>query len=302
MLANDPGSARIWSLDQHVLNAPAGSQLLENLNNITLASGAVISLNDDGTIHYQGTAAMQSLAEGEVFHESFIYTIRMANGALSTATAVVDITGVNDVAVFAGDTSGYVLEDGFTVTGGVLTISDVDHDQSAFAKTGELHGSYGDFGFNLATGEWSYTLRNADANVQALNSGATVQDKLEIFSVDGSSTQVVVDIAGSDETAIQGSAGPKWVVNPRNITLQGGGLDSVIAFDPSGKAAITGFNSAASINPTSLKFDGFSLVDTNADSTDDSTELFFHTSGHDATAIEITLVGYTSFSVEQFIH
>jgi VCBS repeat-containing protein len=106
VLANDPGSAYLWSIDQNALNAPAGSQQPEALGAVTLTSGGRLFVNADGTLRYEGAAALQSLAEGEVFTDSFIYTIRMANGALSTAKANVQVVGKNDVATFSGDTTG----------------------------------------------------------------------------------------------------------------------------------------------------------------------------------------------------
>lgn len=400
VLANDPGSAKIWSLDQNALNAPLGSQQPQNLNAFTLASGATIALNADGSVQYDGGAALQWLAEGEVYRDSFIYTIRMANGALSTAKATIDVLGVNDAATFAGDKSGtltedsaatsgrlvvsdvdhdqnalqattqngsfgtlvtdaagnwnYTLtadmnylqagesatdsfivrsvdgteqaitqtvtgvndiaviggvatgsvqEDGVLVTGGTLTVVDADHDQSAFASTGALAGTYGDFSFDLATGEWTYALRNADANVQALAAGQSVQDKLQVTSLDGTaSAELVVTLGGANEPAVATNPADKWVVNKQNVTKTGGGLQ--IDYQD-GVAKITGFDSNDTLHTTSLDRDTpfVQLVDTDNNGSLDSTLLnFSYEQGQDTQHVDVILVGYTDFNAGQLFH
>lgn len=400
VLANDPGSAKIWSLDQNALNAPLGSQQPQNLNAFTLASGATIALNADGSVQYDGGAALHWLAEGEVYRDSFIYTIRMANGALSTAKATIDVLGVNDAATFAGDKSGtltedsaatsgrlvvsdvdhdqnalqattqngsfgtlvtdaagnwnYTLtadmnylqagesatdsfivrsvdgteqaitqtvtgvndiaviggvatgsvqEDGVLVTGGTLTVVDADHDQSAFASTGALAGTYGDFSFDLATGEWTYALRNADANVQALAAGQSVQDKLQVTSLDGTaSAELVVTLGGANEPAVATNPADKWVVNKQNVTKTGGGLQ--IDYQD-GVAKITGFDSNDTLHTTSLDRDTpfVQLVDTDNNGSLDSTLLnFSYEQGQDTQHVDVILVGYSDFNAGQLFH
>lgn len=313
VLANDPGAARLWSLDQSVPSLPGGTQVASYVGPVTLASGGVISANPDGSIHYDASAMnLQALAEGELFTDTFIYTARMANGALSTATVsvqiagvndaptlvapaaatitdtsqeevqdsvggtlagsdvdhgavltyslaggssaygtivvnadgtwsftddpaaldalgaevtatatfqaivtdehgassaavdiVVNLIGVNDIAEVTGDNSGSVTEDGTLVATGDLDVADRDADESAFGTVGDLAGDYGDFLFDPNTGAWSYTLRNGDANVQALASGVVVDDTLEVWSQDGSDSLVItVTINGVDEPVV----------------------------------------------------------------------------------------------------
>lgn len=400
VLANDPGSAKIWSLNQNALNAPLGSQQPQNLNSFTLASGATIALNADGTVMYDAGAALQWLAAGEIYRDSFIYTIRMANGALSTATATIDVLGVNDAATFAGDTSGtltedsaatsgrllvsdvdhdqsamqaatlngsfgqlaidaagnwvYTLtsdmnylqtgesvnesfavksvdgteqqitqtitgvndvaviggvatgdvhEDGTLVTGGTLTIVDLDHDQSAFAATSALAGDYGNFTFDLGTGAWTYVLRNGDANVQALAGGQSVQDKLQVTSLDGSAlSELVVTIGGANEPVVVTNPADKWIVNKQNVTKAGGGLQ--IDYQ-NGVAKIVGFDSNDTLHTTSLDRDNpfIQLVDTDNNGSLDSTLLnFSYEQGQNTQHVDVILVGYTDFSTSQLFH
>ncbi|MCS0659388.1 VCBS domain-containing protein, partial [Massilia terrae] len=307
VLLNDPGSAKLYSLIQDP-SALASTATLPVVNSVTLASGAKISINPDGTIAYDASTLhtpLQSLAEGENYTDTFVYTIRMANGALSTAkvpvliagvndaptlaavtplspAALVDtanwdtpaaingkvagadidhgavlsysiasggqsltngygtltidaatgnysfvadaakfnslaagenatasfsvlvkdehgaasapvtlnfkLTGANDTASIDGNGAGRVAEDGTLGASGKLNAHDADHDQAAFQAPASLAGAYGDFTFNSATGDWTYTLRNGDANVQALNAGKVVSDEITVASVDGTAT------------------------------------------------------------------------------------------------------------------
>ena len=313
VLANDPGAARLWSLSQGVPSLAGGSTVDSFGGPVTLGSGAVISANFDGTIHYDASAMnLQYLAQGESFTDTFIYTARMANGALSTATVsvqiagvndaptliaptaetitdtpqaevqasvggslvgsdvdhgavltyslaggssdygsivvsadgtwsftdvpamldalgagdtaaatfqaivtdehgassaavdiVVNLIGVNDIADVTGDDSGSVTEDGTLVVTGDLNVADRDADESAFGAVGALAGAFGDFLFDSNTGAWTYTLRNGDANVQALNTGDVVHDTLKVWSLDGSdSVDITVTVNGANEPVV----------------------------------------------------------------------------------------------------
>src|SRR5690348_10756936 len=64
--------------------------------------GATISIVN-GKIVYDGTSAskIQALGDGESTVDTFTYTIKLANGALSTATVSVTVTGANDGPTFS---------------------------------------------------------------------------------------------------------------------------------------------------------------------------------------------------------
>lgn len=79
----------------------------------------------------------------------------------------------------------------------------VDH-----VAPGSSKGIYGDFTLNTATGEWSYALRNNDANVQALTSADTPTEIFTVYTTDGISKTITVKIQGADDitTAITQAA------------------------------------------------------------------------------------------------
>lgn len=144
-------------------------------------------------------AAAQGLGEGELAYETL--TVTSLDGT-DSETITVTITGKNDAADIAGADSGSVTEDGTLVANGALTIDDPDGtDEETFqaATAAALVGLYGDFTFNAATGAWTYTLRNGDANVQALGASDQPTDSLTVLSADGTSHTITVTVNGAAE-------------------------------------------------------------------------------------------------------
>ena len=66
---------------------------------MTLASGAIVTLNADGSYVYDptGVAAFQALGQGQTATDSFTYTIQDSGALSSSATVTITINGVNDV-------------------------------------------------------------------------------------------------------------------------------------------------------------------------------------------------------------
>jgi len=206
VLANDPGAARLYSVSQDA-GALAGTAQFPVATSTTLASGASVSIAD-GRLVYDAGTAFQSLGAGVVGYDTFVYTVRMANGALSTATATVAVTGVNDAASISGTGTGSASEDGTLSAGGSLAVSDVDAGENVFAAVdaAALAGTYGDFTFS--GGAWTYTLRNGDANVQGLRGGEQVAETLQVGSLDTTaSATIAVTVTGlNDQASITGGA------------------------------------------------------------------------------------------------
>ncbi|MGB3189234.1 MAG: VCBS domain-containing protein, partial [Limnoraphis sp.] len=66
-------------------------------NQITLASGALLTLNADGSYNYDPNGQFEALNDGETDTDTFSYTVDDGNGGTDTATVNVTIDGVNDV-------------------------------------------------------------------------------------------------------------------------------------------------------------------------------------------------------------
>ena len=126
-------------------------------------------------------AAVQALGAGATMTDTV--TVSAIDG--TTHDITVTINGTNDAAVIGGVDTGAVTEDGGALqsTTGTLTISDIDTGDDQFAA-GASAGTYGSVTIDAA-GNWTYTLDNANADVQALPAGATLNDTVTVAAVDG---------------------------------------------------------------------------------------------------------------------
>ncbi len=113
-------------------------------NPVALASGALVTLNVNGSFAYDPNGQFDSLTAGEQASDQFSYTADDGNGGTDNATVYVTINGVNDLPVIAnlgGDTLAYTEGDGASVIdqSGNAAVSDVD---SANFDTGTLTVSF----------------------------------------------------------------------------------------------------------------------------------------------------------------
>ncbi|HEX6692632.1 MAG TPA: Ig-like domain-containing protein, partial [Burkholderiales bacterium] len=81
----------------------------------TSAMGAAISLNFDGTLHYEpiDAAAVQALAQGETATDTFQYSVSDGHGGTDTATVSIELVGTNDAPVAADDDNRIIDLRGF---------------------------------------------------------------------------------------------------------------------------------------------------------------------------------------------
>src|SRR5262245_16350541 len=143
-----------------------------------------------------GQANVQALAQGQHVTDVFTYTNSDNHGGSSQSTLTVTVTGTNDAPVAVADVAS-ITEDALpnTVNGNVLT-NDTDVDtsdsHSVSAVTGGTDngttitkvGTYGTLVITKATGGYTYTLANGQANVQALADGQHVTDVFNYTNAD----------------------------------------------------------------------------------------------------------------------
>gem|GEM_PF-2535511 len=170
---------------------------------ITLASGALLTVNADGSFSYNPNGKFDALTAGQVGKDSFTYTISDGHGGTDTATATITIIGTNDAPVIAGDDAGAVVEDAANpvlTDAGTLTIADADAGQSVFQTTGitASNGALGSLSITAA-GAWTYSVANAD--VQYLKAGEVKTETFTVRSADGTPHDIVVTITGTNDGA-----------------------------------------------------------------------------------------------------
>ncbi|WP_249139332.1 VCBS domain-containing protein [Bradyrhizobium japonicum] len=152
--------------------------------------------------------AVQGLNAGETLTDSF--TVTTIGG--TAQVVMITINGAGDAAIISGATTGALIEaggianatPGTPVATGTLTDTDVDTIANAFTAVGSPTASAAGYGtFTMtAAGVWTYTLDNANAAVQALNTGETLTDTFTVTTLDGTAQVVTVTIHGTNDAAI----------------------------------------------------------------------------------------------------
>jgi VCBS repeat-containing protein len=247
VLGNDPGAAKLYSLQQNI-SALASATQLASVASAVLASGASVSMNADGTVHYDAAALnLQSLAQGETFTDTFSYTVKMANGALSTAVATVQIAGVNDAPTLAG-VAAVAFHDaadaaGAIVAAGQLAAHDVDHGAVlAFAYSGA--SDLGTLSLDAATG--AYSFQGVSAKLDALKAGEHASADFSVTVTDEFGAQAVrslsFDFIGANDTAELGGQ-TAGAVAEDGVLATGGTV--TVADRDAGEAAFLAVDSAA---------------------------------------------------------
>lgn len=181
-----------------------------------LSSGALISLNPDGTLAYNPNGQFDGLALGETVNDIFEYTVSDTNGGESSATVVVSILGVEVLpnrSPLANDDS-FLTEEDSVVSGNLLVNngngSDNDPDGDtltliAVNGTSDAVDTTGVLGsgalLTLASdGQFTY---NPNGQFDTLASGEQAIDVFDYSVSDGkggiSTATVTIQVNGADE-------------------------------------------------------------------------------------------------------
>jgi VCBS repeat-containing protein len=162
---------------------------------ITLASGALLTVNGNGTYSYNPNGAFESLGAGETATDSFTYTVSDGFGGSDTATVTITVNGANDAPVATNDAAavtvggaaavGNVITDGTPDSdpeGDVLTVTEI----AGYAVSGATSfvSAYGTFVIN-PDGSYTYTIDETDPAVAALRAGQSIVDFVDYTISDG---------------------------------------------------------------------------------------------------------------------
>ena len=199
-------------------------------------------------------AAVQALNTGGTLTDAF--TVATVDG--TTQVVTVTINGANDNAVISGAVTGGVTEAGGIANGtagtptatGTLASADIDNAadtfQSVAAGTASNNG-YGTYAIT-AGGAWTYLLDDSNAAVQALRPGDTLTDTFTVSSIDGTTRQITITIAGSNDTPV--------VVTTTNIVYNADLGQEIIIDAPIGLTDIDSANIVGATVTISSGLDG----------------------------------------------
>ncbi|MCM2972054.1 VCBS domain-containing protein, partial [Larsenimonas suaedae] len=140
---------------------------------------------------------VQALGAGDQLTETF--TVTTAGG--DTETVTITVNGTNDVAEITGLNTGTVQEDALFSTNGILSVTDTDDGESSFIPQSNTAGQFGMFTL-LSTGVWTYSLDNANADVQALGVGESMTESFTVTTAGGDSETVTITINGTDDAPV----------------------------------------------------------------------------------------------------
>ena len=94
----------------------------------TLASGAYVTLIDDGSVRYDPSQAFIALGAGEQAHDAFHYQISDGFGGTDEAEVAVTVVGLNDVPIASLDTMTTSADQSLTINPADLLANDFDPD------------------------------------------------------------------------------------------------------------------------------------------------------------------------------
>jgi len=161
-------------------------------NAVLLASGAIVTLNADGSYTYDPNGAFEALAAGDSTIDTFTYTAADFLGAFDTATVAVTIDGVNDAPVLDAGQSPVldaIAQDSGAPSGavGTLVSSLVDFASPAGQLDNVTDGDSGALlgiaitGADTANGTWWYT---TDGGTNWFALGAVADNSARLLAAD----------------------------------------------------------------------------------------------------------------------
>jgi VCBS repeat-containing protein len=175
---------------------------------ITLASGALLTVQADGGYRYDPNGRFESLRAGLMVTDSFTYT--MADGAGATAATLVSITinGANDSPLAAGDTASIGEEQVLVIAAPGILANDTDPDSGDTKTVMAINGQAAAMGSPLTLASGAVLTLQADGSYrydpsgrfESLRAGQTATETISYLLADGAgataSANVTITIIG----------------------------------------------------------------------------------------------------------
>ncbi len=249
---------------------------------ITLASGALLTVNPDGSYDYDPNMQFDNLAAGATANDSFTYQISDGNGGFDTATVTITIDGINDAPIAQDDTEitteDTILNDSVLADNGNSQDSDAENDALTVTRVNGIVTNVGNqimlpSGALLtvnSNGTYSY---NPNGQFESLAAGETANDSFTYEVSDGNggfdtaTVNVTIDgvndqpIAQDDITSIDENS----VLSANVLVDNGNGPDADA--DGSDILTISQVNGVAGNVDTQITLASGALLTVNSDGT-----------------------------------
>ena len=180
---------------------------------VTLASGAIVTLNADGSFTYDPNGSFEALDTGETDTDSFTYRANDGDLESNAATVTITINGVNDAPVAVDDTGSTDEDTALVVAApGVLTNdTDVEGDSLTVVKVNGLAANVGT-PVTLASARSSRSTPTArsrydpNGSFESLDTGETDTDSFTYRASDGdlesNAATVTITINGVNDAPV----------------------------------------------------------------------------------------------------
>ncbi|WP_299625259.1 Ig-like domain-containing protein, partial [Pelagibius sp.] len=131
---------------------------------ITLGSGALLTLNADGSFDYDPNGQFESLGDGDYGEDIFEYRVSDGNEGSDTATVTITVNGVN-APPLAGDDggAGFVTDEDSAFTTSSVLGNDSDPEEDPLSVT-EVDGQAVSVGQQVTLGSGALLTLNADGS------------------------------------------------------------------------------------------------------------------------------------------
>uniref|UniRef100_UPI00273E7F29 Ig-like domain-containing protein n=1 Tax=Roseibium sp. MMSF_3412 TaxID=3046712 RepID=UPI00273E7F29 len=173
-------------------SASVGSQ-------IVLESGALLTVNADGTFSYDQNGAFDDLGDEETATETFTYVTSDGAGNSEPATVTITIEGSHDNTAPVSADDGYTVDEDGLLTGENLLANDTDADGDALSIA-SVNGSSASVGSQIVLESGALLTVNADGTFSYDQNGAFDQLGDEETATE-TFTYVASDGAGNSEPA-----------------------------------------------------------------------------------------------------
>jgi VCBS repeat-containing protein len=178
---------------------------------ITLASGALLTVQSDGSYRYDPNGKFESLRANQTATDSFGYTLTDSSGATASATVTITIQGANDAPLAVNDTASTGENQVLVIlTSGVLA-NDTDADAGDTKTVVAVNGQAAAVGTQITLASGALLTAQADGNYrydpngkfESLRVGQSATDSFTYTLVDGqaatSSALVTITIQGAND-------------------------------------------------------------------------------------------------------